>query len=153
MLVGVLVLASTWVSFDYLRGQGISKWMPNYKEEIEPYRKVGEVMAGEPLLIFSRGLATEAFASGRQGGWRFAYIDCPPEGVTYRDWLVSLKSRSHWIGVALDTPVSRFGPLYQSRLGPFCAEIPSERLRQELEGAGWRYYANVSYVEQVWRAN
>ena len=153
VLVGVLVLASTWVSFDYLRGQGISKWMPNYKEEIEPYRKVGEVMAGEPLLIFSRGLATEAFASGRQGGWRFAYIDCPPEGVTYRDWLVSLKSRSHWIGVALDTPVSRFGPLYRSRLGPFCAEIPSERLRQELEGAGWRYYANVSYVEQVWRAN
>ena len=152
VVVGLLVLASSWVSFDYLKRHGITKWVPHYTEEIEPYRNVGEVMAGEPLLIFSRGLATEAFASGRHGRWRFAYIDCPPEGMTYRDWLTSLKERSHWIGVELDSPASRFGPLFRSNLGPVCPEVTRERLRQELEGAGWRYYANVSYAEQVWRA-
>ncbi|MEY4670109.1 MAG: hypothetical protein RL518_2808 [Pseudomonadota bacterium] len=152
ILVGLFVLASSWVSFDYLKRHGIAKWIPHYTEEIEPYRKVAEVMAGEPLLIFSRGLATEAFASGRHGRWRFAYIDCPPQGMTYRDWLVSLKQRSHWIGVELDAPASRFGPLFTSNLGPVCPEITRERLREELESAGWRYYANVSYAEQVWRA-
>lgn len=152
ILVGLLVLASSWVSLEYLKQNGISKWVPRYTEEIEPYRKVGEAMAGEPLLIFSRGLATEAFASGRHGRWRFAYIDCPPQGMSYRDWLVSLKQRSHWIGVELDSPASRFGPLFTSNLGPACPEVTNTRLRQELEDAGWKYYANVSYAEQVWRA-
>jgi hypothetical protein len=151
--VALLALTSCLISLKHLKPEKMKSWLPAYSEDTEQYRKVGEAMDGQSLLIFSRGLATEAFASGRHGRWRFAYIDCPPPDMSYRDWLISLKQRSKWIGVNLDTPSSRFGPQYVSRLGPICPEITSERLRQELEDAGWRYYTNVSYTEQVWRAN
>jgi hypothetical protein len=152
-LVALLVLASQWISYDYLVRNGLRKWLPSYAESIEPYRNFAAVMDGQPLLIFSRGLAIDALASGRMGAWRFAYIDCPPPGMSYRDWLTSLKQRSRWISIELDAPAYRFGPLYTSKLGPTCPEMTSSNLRAELEGAGWRYHANVSYTEQVWRAD
>jgi hypothetical protein len=151
-LVALFVLASHWISYDYLVRNGINKWLPLYSESIEPYRNVSAIRDGQPLLIFSRGLALDALASGRLGTWRFAYIDCPPPGMSYRDWLDSLKQQSHWIGVELETRSARYGPLFSSKLGPVCPEITNDRLRSELEAAGWRYYANVSYTEQVWRA-
>jgi hypothetical protein len=151
-IVALFVRISNWVSYDYLARNGIQKWHASYSENIEPYRNVGPAMEGQPLLIFSRGLAVDALAAGRLGKWRFAYIDCPPEGKSYREWLVSLKQRSRWIGVELQSPSGRYGPLFKSNLGPVCQEVTNSTLRAELEGAGWRYYANVSYAEEVWRA-
>lgn len=152
-LVTLLTLASSWLWFDYLAQRGVTNWVPAYSEEIEPYRNVGRMLEGQPVLIFSRGLATDALASGRHGKWRFAYIDCPPDGMTYRDWLIMLKSKSRWIGVDLDIPDARYGPLFKSNLGPSCPSITNTALRRELESAGWKYFANVSYTEQVWRAD
>jgi hypothetical protein len=152
LLVALFGLASHWISYDYLVRNGINKWMPHYSESIEPYRNVSLVREGQPLLIFSRGLALDALASGRLGAWRFAYIDCPPPGMSYREWLDSLKQRSRWISVELETRSARYGPLFTSKLGPVCPEVTNDRLRSELEAAGWRYYANVSATEQVWRA-
>lgn len=152
-IVSLLAFASHWISYDHLVRHGFKRWTANYSENIESYRNVAPNFEGQPILIFSRGLAVDALAAGRLGKWRFAYIDCPPPGMSYREWLTALKQRSRWIGVELDAPSYRFGPLFKSNLGYICPEITSANLRSELEGAGWRYYSNVSYTEQVWRAD
>jgi hypothetical protein len=152
LIVGTLVLFASWIPLNFVMRSNSANWLPNYLEEKEPYKKVGDALNGEPLLIFSRGLAVDAFASGRHGRWHFEYIDCPPVGMSYHDWLVSLKERSHWIKLDFESPRVRFGPVYESNLGRMCDEITREDLKRELENTGWKYFTNVSHVEQVWHA-
>ncbi len=149
VLVSLLLLGSCFVSLQYVWIRGEPRWWPHYEPAIEPHRIPAQSIQSETLLMFSRGLALEAYVTGRLGEWRFKQIDCPPEG-SYRDWLTLLKKESHWISFNADAPDYRFGPLFWSRLGNVCPLITQDQLKAELQGAGWKYHSNISYVDQMW---
>lgn len=46
----------------------------------------------------------------------------------------------------------RFGPLFESQLGPQCPEITEGGLVEELHAAGWSFEIEIQGRLQLWKA-
>jgi hypothetical protein len=123
--------------------------MPNYHPNIEQHRKSAEAIQGDTTLIFSRGLAVEAFFAGRLGQWRFEFADCS-QAKSYDEFLKEISTRYRWLLFTADTPILKFGPEYPNKLRKECPRISLDDFKRALQATGWRFHSKANYTDELW---
>jgi hypothetical protein len=147
LLVSLFVLGGFCANYRYV--EPYRREMYGYTINRDNMREAIPLIGDDTVWVLSAALTNDGHFGGRLGQVHFEYMVCPRDG-NWTAMFSEVATRARWIILPGNNSRDRFGPAFETVLGPTCPITEISSVKEAATAAGWHYRLTLTGLFELW---